>query len=219
MKAHNGFTILAAAIAVAMGVPSCAHTVSGTAVAEQSAASFAPSPTTTANVPTKAPSEMTTDEMVRTMVKEATDYWVSRGVDMSAPKVIEGDTCPGATSVNIASYCEHSLRYTPPRVQKLRDDLGPIAVLEVVAHEIGHAVSNAVGRTDGDNDTWEDRADCASGAVTAEQKNLTLDRAVAIFGRTRTPTRDDSIDAFTTGFNTQRNGGDTLTTCTTYEYK
>lgn len=219
MFAHKGFVVSAAVAALAV-VPACSHQVSGEPVASselKAATVFSTSavPLTPATTPSVDPDAMSTPDMVRQMVKEVTEFWNRKGVSMQVPTVRDDGQCSTGHAVKTAIACTtNEISFNLTVIQHDRDTLGPLAVFETFAHETGHT---AMDTATTDQNTRELRADCASGAATADMK-VAPDRAVSVFNQTRMFNADmEPTRAFTTGFNANRSGQDVVQVCTTYQ--
>lgn len=213
--------VTVAAFAV-LALSGCSRTVDGyaaytaalsaTAHHEQTDISTAPTaaPSSVPVAPTVPSKDLTLAELVAAVNRAATKYWAEHGLTftvMSISPNIDANPCPWRD--NMAAVCDGTIYYDPHTVATLRNRLGDIGVTEVFAHEVGHAVEHYAGRDQVDHPTLEARADCASGAYTAFQFDIPESRAVELFDRTE-------MVGFTTGFETQRDGGDTVSVCTTY---
>lgn len=218
---------IAAALASAAVLTGCSTAHSTDARPATAAAESSVSTTLTTSMPTASPrvpvpvhpETMSTEEVITQAVYEATGYWKARGVNISMPELRNGTSCTDGTASTVAVSCGTGsvIVYNLPTIQKMRDEVGNLAVLELFAHEVGHGVANAVGRTDGDTATWELRADCMSGAAISDQERVTPARAVEVFNRTEMANADGKpTKAFQTGYNAGRSGADTVQICTTY---
>ena len=210
----------------AVSVTACTTTVEGRTVA----AAGAPRPVTAPapwRVPSQPPAptprgaELTSDELVHAVNAGATRYWARNGAlfpAMTTVAVSTPDDCLDADDAT--GVCDGILYYRADLVSTLNREYGDVAVTEVVAHEVGHALMHYTHTDEVSIITLETRADCASGAYTAAAfPDVAEIRARELFGHTAMNDRRGEGDtAFTTGFRAQRRGQDTESTCTTYDY-
>jgi hypothetical protein len=137
-----------AAVAAAMMLTGCGHTIAGTAVP---ATRRAPAPTTAQ------------------MSESVNAFWRSQGTDphyIMTPVVKVA--CAGQVSREQSLFCRETgqLLYNPAALAQLRRDGGDWAVELTLARDVGNAVQDAAGRWTAypDEMARERSADCASGA-------------------------------------------------------
>lgn len=229
----NRAIVVAFAVFAALSLAGCTKSVDGqgayaaalSATAQRERTDIAaPTATVTAAAPS-VPSpatvkEVTLAELISAVSRDATRYWAEHGAVFPAPSVSTDFNSMPCAQLEAGSMeiCDDIIYYDPTLMEgERRTDGGDIRVAEGVAHEVGHALEHYTGGENVDNNTNEVRADCASGAYTAFRFDITESRAVELFNRTDMYDKGSQpTKAFTTGFETQRDGGDTVSVCTTY---
>lgn len=151
---------------------------------------------------------------------DATRYWARNGAPFPAMTAVAVSAPNECLDADATGVCDGILYYRADLISTLNREYGDVAVTEVVAHEVGHALMHYTHTDEVSIITLETRADCASGAYTAAAFPAVAEtRARELFGHTAmSDRRGESDAAFTIGFRTQRRGQDTESTCTTYDY-
>lgn len=226
MTLFTRVSALVAAGLAAVSLSGCSHTVAGhgamkIGAAQQVAATAqdTPSPVTSTPAP---PRELTLDELVHAVNSDATEYWKDNGASFPAMKVVETSATNDCLKrdTTMSQVCDGVLYYRADLLGQLHRTHGDVVITEVIAHEVGHALLHYTDSDKVSTVTLETRADCASGAYTAEKfSGVSEDRARELFSKTALNDPGGEGDAsFTIGFRTQRRGQNVETMCTTYDY-
>lgn len=214
--------------ALALATAGCSSTVGGhptaapATAAEHMQTDAMPAPLSPAPSTSEPVKELSLEELVAAVNRDATAYWAEHGAVFPVLYVsTDFDAAPCASHDPMMAVCDGTIYYRTEALDRERHkdgSGGDVLVAENVAHEVGHGLLHYTNTDNVDKNTRETRADCGSGAFTASKFDaVTEDRAVELFDRTPMFNRDGiPTQAFRTGFEAERDGGDVVHVCTTY---